>query len=34
MASGDKLIAKVPISWKKTFSQGVMIPHKGTNCAD
>ena len=32
MANGDKLIAKVPLSWKKTFSQGVVIPHKMRNC--
>ena len=29
---GDKLIAKVPLSWKKTFSMGVVIPHKKRNC--
>ena len=28
MANGDNLIAKVPLSWKKSFSQGVVIPHK------
>ena len=32
MADGDKLIAKVPLSWKKSFSQGVIIPHKMRNC--
>ena len=32
MASGDKLIAKIPLSWKKSFSQGVLIPHKMRNC--
>ena len=32
MFKGDKLIAKVPISWKKSFSQGVVIPHKMRNC--
>ena len=32
MADGDKLIAKVPLSWKKSFSQGVVIPHKMRNC--
>ena len=31
-ANGDKLVAKVPLSWKKNFSQGVVIPHKMTNC--
>ena len=28
MADGDNLIAKVPLSWKKSFSQGVVVPHK------
>ena len=28
MADGDKLVAKEPLSWKKSFSQGVVIPHK------
>ena len=32
MADGDKLIAKVPLSWKKSFSLGVAIPHKMRNC--
>ena len=32
MANGDKLIAKVPLSWKKSFSQGVVIPHKMRYC--
>ena len=32
MAEGDKLVAKVPLSWKKSFSQGVVIPHKMRNC--
>ena len=32
MANGDKLVAKVPLSWKKSFSQGVVIPHKMRNC--
>ena len=27
-ADGDNLIAKVPLSWKKIFGQGVVIPHK------
>ena len=30
----DKLVAKVPLSWKKSFSQGVVIPHKIKNCTD
>ena len=34
MAEGDKLVAKVPLSWKKSFSQGVVIPHKMKNCSD
>ena len=32
MFDGDKLVAKVPLSWKKSFSQGVVIPHKMKNC--
>ena len=32
MADGDNLIAKVPLSWKKSFSHGVVIPHKMRNC--
>ena len=32
MAKGDKLVAKIPLSWKKSFSQGVVIPHKMKNC--
>ena len=32
MFSNDKLIAKVPLSWKKSFSMGVVIPHKIRNC--
>ena len=34
MYNGDKLIAKEPLSWKKSFSQGVVIPHKMRNCTD
>ena len=34
MADGVKLIAKVPLSWKKSFSQGVVIPHKMKKCRD
>ena len=34
MADGDNLIAKVPLSWKKSFSRGVVIPHKMRNCSD
>ena len=32
MYNGDKLVAKVPLSWKKSFSQGVVIPHKMRIC--
>ena len=32
MFEGDQLIAKVPLSWKKRFSHGVIIPHKMRNC--
>ena len=32
IADGDKLVAKVPLSWKKSFSQGVVIPHRMRNC--
>ena len=28
----DKLIAKVPLSWKESSSYGVIIPHKLRNC--
>ena len=34
MADSDNLIAKVPLSWKKSFSQGVVTPHKMKNCSD
>ena len=34
MADAGKLIAKVPLSWKKSFSQGHVIPHKMRNCVD
>ena len=32
MANGGKLLAKGPLSWKKSFSQCVVIPHKMKNC--
>ena len=32
MFKGDKLNAKVPLSWKKSFSMGVVIPHKMRIC--
>ena len=34
MYNGDKLIAKVPLSWEKSFSLGVVIPIKLKNCID
>ena len=34
MVDGDKLVAKVPLSWKKSFSQGVVIPNKMRNCSN
>ena len=34
MNEGDKLTAKVPLSWKKKFSHGVIIPHKMRKCTD
>ena len=34
MAGGGKLIAKVPLSWKKSFGQSVVIPHKNRNCTE
>ena len=34
MLDGDKLVAKVPLSWKKSFSQDVLIPQKMKNCGD
>ena len=34
MRDGNKLIAKIPLSWKKSFSQGVVIPHKMRNCTN
>ena len=34
MYNGDKLVAKVPLSWKKSFTQGVIIPHKMRSCDD
>ena len=32
MADGGKLTARVPLSWKKSFNMGVVIPHKMKNC--
>ena len=34
MANGGKLLAKIRLSWKKSFTQGVVVPHKMTNCTD
>ena len=34
MARGDKLIAKIPLSWEKSFSHGVVIPQKMRNCSN
>ena len=34
MASGGKLKAKLSLSWKKSFIQGVLFPHKNKNCGD
>ena len=34
MADGGKSIAKLPLSWKKSFSRGVVILHKMRNCVE
>ena len=34
MFNFDELIAKVPLSWKRSFSLGVVIPHKMRNCGE
>ena len=34
MSNGDKLKSKVPLSWKKSFSQGVVNAHKMKSCGD
>ena len=34
MVEGGKIIAKVPLSWKKSFIHGVVIPHKMKNCSN
>ena len=34
MADGGKLIARVPLGWKKSFSMGAVISHKIKNCGD
>ena len=33
MYNGGNLKAKVPFSWKNTFSLGVLIPQKLRNCS-
>ena len=32
MYGADKLIAKEPWSWRKSFNMGVVVPHKLRNC--
>ena len=32
MSDGDNFIAEVPLFWKKSFSQRVIIPHKLKKC--
>ena len=32
MFDGDELFAKVPLSWRKSFSMAVVFPHKMRNC--
>ena len=32
MFEGDKLVAKVLLTWKKSFSMGAVIPYKIKNC--
>ena len=32
IGDGHILVAKVPLSWKKSFNQGVVTPHKTRNC--
>ena len=34
MADGGNLKAKVHLSWKKSFSQGVVIPHERKKCGE
>ena len=34
MADGDNINAKMPLSWRKSFSQGVVIPHKMRYCTE
>ena len=32
MFNGDKVVAKLPLSWKKSFSMGVVVPHEMKIC--
>ena len=34
MADGHNLIAKMPLSWKTSFGQVVIIPHKMKKCSE
>ena len=34
MADGDNLVAKVPLSWKKSFTDGYVIPQRMRNFND
>ena len=34
MFNGDELVAKVALSWKKSFCQRFVIPHKLRKCGD
>ena len=34
MFEGDKLVAEVPLGLKKSFSHGVVIPHKMRKCTN
>ena len=34
MADGGKLVAKVRLNWKKSFSEEVVIPREMKNCSD
>ena len=34
MFEGDNIVAKVPLSWKKSFSHSVILPYKMRNCSD
>ena len=34
LLNADKIVAKVPLSWKHSFDSGVLIPHKQIFCGD